>query len=44
MCVAIEDLRLDHLYVVHPGENSFPLDAGITATNLTDLLKILKSP
>ncbi len=44
MRVAIEDLRLDHLYVVHPGENSFPLDAGITETSLTDLLKTLKSP
>ena len=31
MRVAIHDLRLDHLYVIHPGEMRFPLDDGITA-------------
>jgi predicted AAA+ superfamily ATPase len=31
MRVAINDLRLDHLYVIHPGELRFPLDEGITA-------------
>jgi hypothetical protein len=25
------DLRLDHLYVIHPGELRFALDDGITA-------------
>jgi len=31
MRTAIHDLRLDHLYVIHPGELRFALDAGITA-------------
>ena len=43
MRVAMEDLRLDHLYVVHPGEHSFPLDTDITAGTLTDVLKRLDS-
>ena len=31
MRCAISDLRLDHLFVIHPGELRFPLDDGITA-------------
>jgi len=31
MRTAIHDLRLDHLYVIHPGELRFALDDGITA-------------
>lgn len=31
MHVSIQDLRLDHLYVVHPGEIRFALDDAITA-------------
>ena len=37
MRIAIEDLELDHLYVVYPGTPSFPLDASITALALKDL-------
>jgi len=31
MRVAVEDLKLDHLWVVHPGAHTFALDEGITA-------------
>jgi hypothetical protein len=41
MRVALADLRLDHLYVVHPGKHTFPLAEQITATSLPALLKIL---
>lgn len=36
---AQEDLGLDHLYVVHPGIHSYPLDEGITATTLPDFIR-----
>lgn len=38
MRVALNDLSLDHLYVVYPGEHAFPLDDGITAIPLPGLL------
>lgn len=41
MHVAGEDLSLDHLYLVYPGEHITPLDAGITACPLPALLGIL---
>ncbi len=42
MHVAGEDLSLDHLYLVYPGEHITPLDAGITACPLPALLGILE--
>ena len=36
---AQEDLGLDHLYVVHPGIHSYPLDDGVTATSLPDFIR-----
>lgn len=36
---AQEDLGLDHLYMVHPGVHSYPLDEGITATTLPDFIR-----
>lgn len=39
MRVALEDLHLNHLYVVHPGKHTFPLDVDITALPLTALLE-----
>ena len=42
MHIALEDLKLDHLYTVHPGKHSFPLTDKITATPLEPLLEILK--
>jgi predicted AAA+ superfamily ATPase len=41
MRIAQQDLSLDHLYVVHPGEHTFPLDDTITAVTLPHLLEIL---
>ncbi|MFN6338102.1 MAG: hypothetical protein ACK41W_05150, partial [Cyanobacteriota bacterium] len=44
MRVALEDLHLDHLYVVHPGAHRYPLDAAITAIPLPDLIEELQTP
>ncbi len=41
MHVALADLKLDHLYVVHPGQHTFPLTRQITATPLPALSEIL---
>lgn len=41
MRVAESDLGLDHLYVVHPGEHTFPLAEMITAATLPDALSAL---
>lgn len=42
MRVAIEDLALDHLYIVHPGPHEFPLDESITAITLPRLIDVLR--
>jgi uncharacterized protein len=39
MRIAQHDLALDHLYIVHPGEQEFPLDDAITAMPLPQLLR-----
>ena len=44
MRIAQEDLKLDHLYVVHPGKHSFPLDTNLEATTLPDMLDNLSNP
>lgn len=41
MRVALEDLALDHLYLVHPGAHEFPLDETITAVPLPRIVEIL---
>ncbi len=38
MHIAINDLKLDALYVVHPGQHRFPLGAGVEAVPLWALL------
>jgi len=43
MRIALQDLALDHLYVVHPGEHTFALDASITAITLPALVDVLQS-
>jgi len=43
MRVALQDLQLDHLYVVHPGEHRFPLDEAITAITLPALITELQT-
>lgn len=40
---AIEDLGLDHLYVVHPGTRSYPLDRRATALALVHSRTLLKA-
>lgn len=37
MHVALNDLGLDHLFVVHPGEQRFPLAERVTAIPLSDI-------
>jgi len=39
MRAALDDLRLEHLYVVHPGEACFPLAESITAIGLAEWLQ-----
>lgn len=41
MRIVQQDLLLDHLYVVHPGEHTFALDTAITAVTLPQLTTIL---
>ena len=43
MRTAQEDLGLDHLYVVHPGPHTFPLDTALTAITLQELIGVLGS-
>ncbi len=43
MRVALQDLELDHLYIVHPGQRRFPLDESITAITLPELIALLPS-
>ena len=38
---ALEDLSLDHLFVVYPGKDDYPLDKNITVTSLPSLLSKL---
>jgi predicted AAA+ superfamily ATPase len=38
---ALEDLSLDHLFVVYPGEEDYPLDKNITVTSLPSILSKL---
>ena len=37
MRIAADDLKLDHLWVVHPGESRIPLRADVTAIPLSDV-------
>ena len=40
---ALEDLSLDHLFVVYPGKEDYPLDKNITVTSLLSILTKLKA-
>lgn len=42
MRIALEDLRLDHLYVVHPGASTFPLSPRATALALPQAPSVLR--
>lgn len=37
MRMALEDLNLNHLYIVHPGENSFKINERISALSISDV-------
>jgi hypothetical protein len=43
MHVALQDLTLEHLFVVHPGEHRFALDERITAVPLPQLIAQLQA-
>ena len=40
MHIALEDLKLDHLYIIFPGKMSFAMNEKITACGLDALKKI----
>lgn len=42
MRVALEDLALDHLYVVHPGAHHYPLDQRISTITLPGIVQALR--
>lgn len=42
MRIALQDLVLDHPYVVQPGEHTFALDTAITAIALPALIDLLR--
>lgn len=42
MGVALQDLRLDHLYVVHPGAATFPMAPRVTGLALTQAQSVLR--
>ena len=41
MRIAIDDLELNHLYIVHPGVRSYLIDENISALSITDLISTL---
>lgn len=43
MKVALQDLKLDHLYIVFPGKESFSLDTHVTACGLSVLSKTIST-
>ena len=40
MRIALQDLKLDHLFVIYPGQNKFPMADKITAYGLEAMVKI----
>jgi predicted AAA+ superfamily ATPase len=44
MHVVMDDLKLDHLYVVHPGEGCFPLGERVTAAGLGAMRMLVGDP
>lgn len=43
MHIAVRDLGLDHLWIVHPGPDEFPLTADMTALPLREMGRIAKA-
>ena len=44
MHIAMQDLRLDHLYVIHPGDLRFALDEKITALPAKEIPSLATAP
>lgn len=42
MHIALQDLKLEHLYVVYPGQRQIPLQENITLIGLDDVVKIFE--
>jgi predicted AAA+ superfamily ATPase len=40
MHIALDDLKLDHLYIITPGERSYPLNENISVTSLASISTI----
>lgn len=40
MRVALEDLRLDHLWVVYPGEDAYDLDERLSVVPVSDVFAL----
>jgi len=40
MHIALADLRLDHLWVVHPGQHRFQMDAHVTARPIESVAEL----
>jgi hypothetical protein len=43
MLIAIEDLGLEHLWVIYPGDQKYDLDDKITAIPLKEIFQIAKT-
>jgi hypothetical protein len=41
MHVALEDLKLEHLWVIHPGEKTYSLTEKITVAPLSSIKQII---
>jgi len=44
MLIVIQDLKLDDLYVIYPGDKSFAIDEKITAYGLTTFSELQSDP
>lgn len=44
MRMALDDLKLDRLFVVYPGEKDYTLDARIEAVPLPNLERAVRTP
>jgi len=42
MWIALEDLELEHIWVVYPGEHRFPIDKKVSAFPFRDLPSLSK--
>lgn len=40
MRIALEDLELDHLWIIYPGRRAYPVDEKITVWPLRDITKL----